>query len=156
MTGQNVALMQTKIIYFSLHIRFIVSARLLRAFSARTLHTFDERFLALAEHADEKVQHRALRALGNYGHQKVRELGLSRLSAGERDGNTIYLFRLTYQPEGCSSSPLPQRTSSVCSTCLLAASLSQASLRTALGGIGSGQPGCVLSSRFDQKASFGS
>jgi len=73
-------------------------ARLLMGFSARSLPTFDERFLALAEHEDEKVRHRALRALGNYGHPKVRDLALRRLSAGDRDGNTINLFRLTYQP----------------------------------------------------------
>jgi hypothetical protein len=70
----------------------------LRAFGRRTLRTWDDRLLSLADHADDELRRLAHRALSNYKHPKVRELAVQRIKAGRFLLDELLLLKLNYQP----------------------------------------------------------
>lgn len=74
-----------------------VIANLVRVFSARALPVFDARLIELCRHGDEEVRRRAFAALEQNAHPLVRELALTELHKGVRDGSVVALFINNYR-----------------------------------------------------------
>jgi hypothetical protein len=74
-----------------------VIANLVKVFSARALPEFDARLVELCRHGDGEVRRRAFAALGQNAHPLVRELALTELRKGVRDGSVVALFINNYR-----------------------------------------------------------
>jgi hypothetical protein len=75
-----------------------IIANLLRVFSARELPEFDARLIELCRHSDEELRRRAFSALQQNAHPLIRQLALTELRKGVRDGSVVALFINNYQP----------------------------------------------------------
>jgi hypothetical protein len=74
-----------------------VIANLLRVFSARALPEFDDRLIELCRHSNESIQLRALRALRENAHPRVRRYAIAEAAKGLRSGSVVALFIKNYQ-----------------------------------------------------------
>jgi hypothetical protein len=74
-----------------------VIANLLAVFSNRALPQFDTRLIELCGHGDDEVRRRALGALEQNAHPRIRRFALDELEGGERGGSVVGLFAGNYQ-----------------------------------------------------------